>query len=258
MGKTVKLVSWNVNGFRAILKKGFFDWLEQAQPDVLGLQETKIQSQQLTLDMVCVPGYQCYWSHAQKAGYSGVAIYTKEEPLSVTEGLNNEAFDQEGRVLVAEYPEFVLYNIYYPNGQRSEERLQYKLGFYDVFLEHAENLRKQGKRIVVCGDFNTAHHPIDLARPKENEKTSGFLPIERAWMDRFVSHGYIDTFRAFNQNPHEYSWWNMRTRARERNVGWRIDYFFVSEELRGNLANATIEQHVMGSDHCPVTLELKF
>ncbi|MEB3286707.1 MAG: exodeoxyribonuclease III [Vampirovibrionales bacterium] len=255
--RSIKLVSWNVNGFRAVMKKGFCEWMEAAKPDILGLQETKLSAEHVSAEMQCA-GYTSYWTHAEKKGYSGVAIYTKIPPISVSEGLGIPEFDREGRVLVAEYPEFVFYTIYYPNGQRSDERLQYKLAFYDAFLEHANAMRQKGKRLVICGDVNTAHHPIDLARPKENEKVSGFLPIERAWMDKFVAEGYVDTFREFNQNPAEYSWWNMRTRARERNVGWRIDYFFVSDDLRSNLYNASIEQAVMGSDHCPVTLELRF
>ena len=259
MAKRYKLVSWNVNGLRAIQKKGFYDWLLESGADAVGLQEIKIQPDQVTLDMVSVPGYTPYWAHGERAGYSGVALYCKEAPLSITEGLGIPRFDCEGRTIIAEYPEFTLYNIYYPNGQRGDDRLQYKLEFYDAFLEHAEALRKQGKRVIACGDFNTAHHPIDLARPKANESTSGFLPIERAWMDKFVEHGYIDTFRHFHPDvPDQYSWWNMRARARERNVGWRIDYFFASEELKGHLAAATIEPDVMGSDHCPVTLELEF
>lgn len=252
----LKLVSWNVNGIRAVWKKGFCDWVEAAQPDILGLQETKIDGAQVTPELRNLPGYVSYWSHAEKKGYSGVAIFSKEKPLSVTEGLGVPAFDSEGRVLVADYGDFTLFNIYYPNGQRSDERLQYKLAFYDAFLQVAEGLKAQGKKLVVCGDFNTAHKPIDLARPKENEKISGFLPIERAWMDQFVAAGYLDTFRGFHPHPDRYSWWNMRSRARERNVGWRIDYFFASQNLEPQLANADIHDQVLGSDHCPVSLEL--
>ena len=255
----IRLQSWNVNGFRSALKKGFYDWLYQSAPDVLGLQETKIDADSLSPEMTHPDSYTTYWSHAGKKGYSGVALFSKLQPVKVIEGLNVPHLDSEGRVLIAEYEQFTLYNIYYPNGQRSDERLQYKMAFYDAFLAHADNLKQQGKNLIICGDVNTAHNPIDLARPKENEGTSGFLPIERAWMDKFVSHGYIDTFRHFHPDvPNEYSWWNVRSRARERNVGWRIDYFFVSESLRNNLVDASIEQNVMGSDHCPVTLVLKF
>lgn len=255
-----KLMSWNVNGIRAAHKKGFVEWLLETQPDVLGLQETKIQADQLTPELTQVLGYQSYWHHAQtKKGYSGVALFCKQPVVSVSEGMGVPEFDTEGRTIRVDYPEFTLFNIYFPNGQRGDDRLDYKLRFYDEFLDVFEGLRKQGKKVVVCGDFNTAHYPIDLARPKENEGTSGFLPIERAWMDKFTQAGYIDTFRHCHPDKaHEYSWWNMRTRARERNVGWRIDYFFISPDLLPNLKNAAIHQTVEGSDHCPVSIELAF
>jgi exodeoxyribonuclease-3 len=258
--RTYRLASWNVNGIRAVHKKGFPEWLESSGLDIVCLQETKISSDQLTL-MLTQPagGYKTYWCHAERKGYSGVAIFTKEEPISVTQGLGIERFDAEGRTIIAEYPDFVLYNIYYPNGKRDDERLQYKMDFYHAFLGHAEAMRAQGKRIVVCGDFNTAHHPIDLARPKANEKISGFLPIERAWMDTFTASGYLDTLRLIKPDvPELYTWWDQQSRARERNVGWRIDYFFVSEELRPYVADAGILADVLGSDHCPVTLALNF
>lgn len=256
MGRKLRLYSWNVNGIRSVHKKGFLEWMDQVQPDILGLQETKISAGQLTPELIEVPGYVSYWSHAEKKGYSGVAIFTRERPLSVQEGLGMAQFDNEGRTLIAEYPDFVLFNIYFPNGQRGEDRLQYKLAFYDAFLEVFNRYRDSGKRLIVCGDFNTAHKPIDLARPRENEKVSGFLPIERAWMDKFVGEGYIDTFRLVCPDPHEYSWWNMRSRARDRNVGWRIDYFFISPNLEPHMSYADIHQDIMGSDHCPVSLEL--
>ena len=252
----IKLISWNVNGIRAIAKKGFFQWLDQEKPDIVGLQETKIAAEQLTDELKAPPGYHGYFSHATRKGYSGVAIFTKEKPISVTEGLGHDRFDQEGRVLVADYGNFVLANIYYPNGTANEIRLGYKLDFYDAFFDFAENLKRQGKSLIVCGDFNTAHKEIDLARPKENQEVSGFLPIERAWLDKFVAAGYTDTFRLFNSDPHNYTWWHMVTRARERNVGWRIDYFFTALELEKRLVNATIEAATLGSDHCPVTLTI--
>ncbi len=254
---TQHLVSWNVNGIRAGIKKGFFDWFDATQPDMLALQETKIQGHQLTLEMTQRPGYHSYWAHADKAGYSGVAVFTKTEPDNVLYGFDlDPIFDSEGRILMLEYPTYVFYGIYFPNGQRGDDRLQYKMDFYDAFLEHAQAQRAKGKGVIVCGDVNTAHKPIDLARPKANEKVSGFLPQERAWMDKLIAHGYTDTFRQFNDEPDQYSWWNMRSRARERNVGWRIDYFFVSEELTPNLKGAAIHQDVMGSDHCPVSLDI--
>jgi exodeoxyribonuclease-3 len=252
----LKLVSWNVNGLRAIAKKGFFNWLEQEKPDIVGLQETKIASDQLTTELTAPSGYCSYFSHAQRKGYSGVAIFSKERPLSVREGFGIDRFDEEGRVLVADYGSFTLANIYYPNGTANDTRLQYKLDFYDAFYDFAETLKQQGKNLIVCGDFNTAHKPIDLARPKQNEEVSGFLPIERSWLDKFVAAGFIDTFRLFNSKPDNYTWWHLVTRARERNVGWRIDYFFSALALEKRLVNATIESHVMGSDHCPVTLSI--
>jgi exodeoxyribonuclease-3 len=252
-----KLVSWNVNGIRSIHKKGFLQWVQRENADVVCLQETKIDAAQLTDDLKNLKGYTSYFSHAEKKGYSGVAIYTKEKPVSVKEGLGITRFDQEGRLLLAEYGDFALANVYYPNGKASEVRLKYKLDFYDAFYDFADRLKQQGKKLIVCGDVNTAHRPIDLARPKENENISGFLPVERAWLDKFISAGYVDSFREVNQEPHNYTWWHMVTRARERNVGWRIDYFFISSNMKKQLVNATIDSNVMGSDHCPVTLTVK-
>ncbi len=254
---TYKLLSWNVNGLRAVMKKGFMDWFQAQNADIVCLQETKLQQEQIPAELVHPDGYHAYFDFALKKGYSGVALFTKRDPLNVAKSIG-EKFNGEGRVLIAEYPEFTIYGVYFPNGQMSEERLQYKLGFYDAFLEHAENHRKQGKKIVITGDINTAHKPIDLARPKPNETNSGFLPIERAWMDKLVDLGYVDTFRMFNQSEGQYSYWDQRFSARLRNVGWRIDYFFVSEELKPNVKDAFIRQEVMGSDHCPVGLILEF
>ena len=252
----VKLVSWNVNGLRSVTKKGFSEWLEQEKPDVLCLQETKIDAAQLTPALREQKSYKSFFSHAQKKGYSGVAIYSRIEPKQVTEGLGIERFDSEGRVLAADYGDFVLFNIYFPNGKASEIRLQYKMDFYAAFYDKARALLAQGKKIIVCGDFNTAHKPIDLARPKDNEKISGFLPDERLWLDKYIDAGFIDTFRAFTEEPHNYTWWHVMTGARARNIGWRIDYFMAAKALSSRLHNATIEPGVMGSDHCPVTLSL--
>lgn len=256
--KKLRLLSWNVNGIRAAYKKGFVDWFIKEGPDVLCLQETKARPEQLTDDLLNVIGYKSYFSSSiVKKGYSGVAIYTKQEPVKVEHGFGIPKFDDEGRIIIADYKSFVLINIYYPNGKMSPERLKYKMDFYDAFLEYADNLVKKGKNLVICGDVNTAHKEIDLARPKENEKVSGFLPIEREWMDKFLSHGYVDTFRMFNDEPEQYTWWDMQSRARERNVGWRIDYFFVSDNFKKNVKNAFIMPEVMGSDHCPVGIEIE-
>lgn len=255
--KTLRLLSWNVNGIRAIHKKGFVDWALKENPDILCLQETKAHPEQLPKELISIDDYESFFSHSKiKKGYSGVAVYTKIKPQEIRDGFGIPKFDDEGRILILDYKEFILFNIYFPNGKMSEERLQYKMDFYDAFLEYVDNLLKQGRKLVICGDVNTAHKEIDLARPKENEKTSGFLPIERQWIDKFLSHGFVDTFRMFNDQPGNYTWWDMQSRARERNVGWRIDYFFVSENFRKNVKNAFILPEVMGSDHCPVGIEI--
>jgi exodeoxyribonuclease III len=260
--RSYQLVSWNVNGLRAAMRKGFLEWFENAQPDVLCLQETKIQAHQLTEDMLHPPGgYHTYYSHALRPGYSGVALWSRTEPLNVVEGFGVAEFDNEGRTLMAEYEDFILYGMYYPNGTSGDLRLDYKMRFYDVFLEeHIKPLQaRMDKPIVLTGDFNTAHHPIDLARPKDNLTTSGFLPEERAWMDRLEAAGFVDSFRLKHPDePDRYSWWAMRSRARERNVGWRIDYFYVSECLASHVVDADIWQDDEGSDHAPVYLELEF
>ena len=255
---TQKLISWNVNGIRAAYKKGFLDWFKDTKPDILCIQETKAHPEQLTKDLLSVKGYKSFFSSAERKGYSGVVTYTKPEPVNVTNGLGIKKFDSEGRFIITEYKEFILFNIYFPNGKASKERLAYKMDFYETFLKHLKKLLKQGKKIVICGDVNTAHKEIDIARPKENSKISGFLPEEREWIDRFLDAGFIDTFRVFNQEPDNYTWWDMITRARERNVGWRIDYFYISENLKKNLKSAFILSDVMGSDHCPIGIELKF
>ncbi|PNX51879.1 MAG: exodeoxyribonuclease III [Thermoplasmata archaeon M8B2D] len=253
----MKVLSWNVNGIRAVDRKGFFQWFTKEKPGVICLQEIKAQKEQLPSHLRNTPNYHLYINSAEKKGYSGVATYTKLKPLDVKMGFGIEKFDREGRILITEYSRFILFNIYFPNGKKNQERLDYKLDFYDTFLAYADNLKAKGKNIVVCGDFNTAHKKIDLARPKENEKISGFLPIERAWIDTFIDHGYIDTFREFNKQSERYSWWDMKTRARERNVGWRIDYFFVNKEFMKYVKNAFILQEVLGSDHCPIGIEIE-
>lgn len=253
----MRLISWNVNGIRAVAKKGFYDWFHSYKPDVLCLQETKAWPEQLVEGLTHPPGYHAYFDWAERKGYSGTVIYTKEKPLSYSRGLGVEEFDREGRTVMLEFSDRVLFNIYFPNGKKDDERLAYKMAFYDAFLEKADKIVASGKNVVVCGDFNTAHKEIDLARPKQNEKVSGFLPVERAWLDKLVSHGYVDTLREFHPEPELYSWWDMKSRARERNVGWRIDYFFVDEGLRPRLKDAFILPDVMGSDHCPVGIELE-
>jgi len=256
--RNYRLLSWNVNGIRAISKKGFLEWFKKENPDILCLQETKAHPEQLTDELKDVYGYKSHFSSAEKKGYSGVVTYTNEKPINIQHGIGINKFDSEGRFIITEFNDFILFNIYFPNGKASKERLQYKMDFYNAFLKHCKKLLKQGEKIVVCGDVNTAHEEIDLARPKENSNTSGFLPEERKWIDKFISAGFIDTFRMFNKEPENYTWWDMITRARERNVGWRIDYFYASENLKNNIKSASIHSAVMGSDHCPIELELKF
>lgn len=256
----MRIISWNVNGLRALCNRGDWDWLIKELPDIFCLQETKCVPDQLPAAVVNVPGYHSYFSSPTngKKGYSGVAIYTKQEPLKVEYGLGIPEFDNEGRVLVAKYEKFTLLNIYFPNGGRGPERIKYKLDFYEAFLDYVEKLRQNGERVIFCGDVNTAHKEIDLARPEENKTNTGFLPEERAWIDKVVSLGYVDTFRHFYPDKKDvYTYWDMKTFARERNVGWRIDYFFVSSELEKNLVSFTNYDKVYGSDHCPIELEIR-
>jgi exodeoxyribonuclease-3 len=255
--KKIRIISWNVNGLRAVHRKGFLEWFKSEEPQILCLQETKVSYDQLPRALKRVDGYYPYFCQAERRGYSGVAIYSKIKPKKVEYGFGIPKFDSEGRILIADYEKFVLLNIYFPNGKMSKERLDYKLEFYEALLDHANRLKAEGRNIVICGDLNTAHKEIDLARPKANEKISGFLPVERAWIDKFLKNGYLDTFRMFNNEPGQYTWWSYRTRARERNVGWRLDYFFVNEEFKDKVKSAGILNEVMGSDHCPVDLKLE-
>ena len=253
----MKLISWNVNGVRAVAKKGLLDWFKREKPDLLCLQETKAMPEQLDASLLEIPGYKAEWNWAEKKGYSGVATYSGAPVKEFTRGCGVAEYDREGRVLVSHHKDFTLFNVYFPNGKASPERLAFKMRFYEDFLKLMNQYRKKGqKRLVVCGDVNTAHREIDLARPKENRKISGFLPEECAWIDKMLEAGFVDTFREFEKGPNHYSWWDMQSRARERNVGWRIDYFFVSEELKPSLKRAFILPEVMGSDHCPVGIEL--
>ena len=254
----IRLISWNVNGIRAIYKKGFLDWFNEEKADIVCLQETKAQVDQLPKKLVNIPNYTSYFSSAERKGYSGVATYASIEPNEVYSGMGIEKFDIEGRLQRLDFDGFTLLNIYYPNGGMGDERLKYKLDFYDAFLDYANDLRDNGHNLVICGDLNTAHKEIDLARPKANEDVSGFLPVEREWVSKFLDNGYIDTFRMFHENEKDqYTWWSYRTRARERNVGWRLDYFFVNEEFKGHVKASYIKSSIMGSDHCPIALEIE-
>lgn len=252
----IKLLSWNVNGYRAVLKKDFAGFLAAESPDILGLQEVKSCPDQLAEKDTAFPGYKYGWNCAERKGYSGVAAFYKKEPLAVTKGLGEPRFDREGRVIKLEYPDFFFLNVYFPNGGQGPERLKYKLDFYEAFQARVEELRKTGKAVIFCGDVNTAHKEIDLARPKENAENSGFMPIERAWLDRMAAAGWTDTFRAFHPEPGQYTWWDYKTRARERNVGWRLDYFFINKEKASLVKDAFILPGVQGSDHCPAGINL--
>lgn len=253
----MKLFSWNVNGIRAAQKKGFLDWLHSEKPDVLSVQETKARPEQLDDELRQPEGYHTYWVSAEKKGYSGVGLYSRVEPNDVKLGLGIEKFDNEGRTIIAEYDDFVFMSAYFPNGSRDHSRVPYKMEYKAEFLKYANNLREAGKAVVFAGDINTAHHEIDLARPKQNKKTTGFLLEERAWIDQVIEEGYIDIYRDLNpEKEGAYSWWSMRSGARQKNVGWRIDMFYISPDLRDKVATAEIHADVMGSDHCPISLSL--
>ncbi|MHA2294741.1 MAG: exodeoxyribonuclease III [Candidatus Hodarchaeales archaeon] len=251
----MEILSWNVNGLRAAIKKGFIDWLEQRSPDIICLQETRVLPEQVKN----IPSdYHQYWNPAEKKGYSGVATLTKKEPLSISKDLGIEEFDTEGRFLQTEFQDFYLINLYFPNAQRGLIRIDYKLEFNSKLLEHVEKLRsKTTKLIVICGDLNAAHKEIDLKNPKQNVNNAGFSPKERAFITEMIDHGYIDTFREFNKSPGNYTWWTYRYNARVKNIGWRIDYFIINIECRDRLKSAFILKNVMGSDHAPVGVEIE-
>ncbi len=255
-----RMFSWNVNGARSVHRKGFSAWLDQADADVVCLQEVRAEPAQMDPAMAAPLGYHAYWNPSRaRKGYSGVGLLTRREPLRIEYGLGNEEFDVEGRTLIADFGDHVLLNAYFPNGRSDLGRVPYKLRFCELFLERCEDFRRAGKGVIFCGDLNTAHREIDLARPKQNEKNTGFLPEERAWIDRVVEAGYVDTFRLLQPDTRDaYTWWAMRMRARERNVGWRLDYFFVDREWgEPRVRAARIHDQVHGSDHCPVELEIE-
>lgn len=271
-----KIYSWNVNGIRATARNGlFWPWLAKSNADILCVQETKATSDQLDQPLVEPTNYTSYWHSAEKKGYSGVATFVrtsgkgKKTLKSSDRSIGIEEFDREGRVMITKFDEYTLLNVYFPNGKKNEERLDYKMRFYDVFLQFCQDLRKNGEKIVICGDVNTAHTEIDLANHGPNAQHSGFLPKERAWMDKLIDSGYIDTYRHLNPEKYvkrmkkedklgAYTYWSTRSNAKKANTGWRLDYFFISEDLLPNLKDATIYRDVEGSDHCPISIDLEF
>ena len=252
----MKIITWNVNGLRAALRKGVLPWIIEESADVMCLQETRVLPEQLTEEQRDIPGYEVFWNPAEKKGYSGTSTWTKETPREVQLGLGDARFDVEGRVIRTRHPDFYLYNIYFPNGQRGHERVDYKLEFYENLLETCNALHAAGESVIITGDFNTAHNEIDLKNHKTNHKTSGFLPEERAMIDRYMENGFVDPFRHLYPEKEQYSWWSFRGGARSRNGGWRIDYFLVSENLLPRVKDVIIHDDVLGSDHCPTELQI--
>ena len=251
------VISWNVNGIRAVEKKGFLTWLYAESPDILCLQETKARKEQLSSSLVNPAlkegTYKTYWQAAKKPGYSGTALFCKQEPLNIRT-MKIPEFDDEGRVLIADFDEVSVISAYFPNSQEKGVRLGYKLDFCAAIFEFCNALQKEGRHIVLCGDYNIAHKPIDLANPQANEQNPGYLPEERAWMDRFTQGGYTDTFRHFCTEPQQYTWWSYRFHAREKNIGWRLDYHCVDNGFLPHIRESSIKKDVLGSDHCPVKL----
>lgn len=254
----VKIASYNVNGIRAALDKGLIDWLKSENPDILCIQEIKANESQFDKALFENLGYETFWFSAQKKGYSGVGILTKTKPVFYKSGIGIEKYDFEGRCIRLDFDNFTLINSYFPSGTTGDLRQDFKMEYLEDFLKYISELKKEKSRIVISGDFNICHKPIDINHPERHLKSSGFLPEEREWMDKFLGSGFVDSFRVFNNEPNQYSWWSYRANSREKNLGWRIDYNMVSEPLARNLTNASILKEVFHSDHCPVKVELKF
>jgi exodeoxyribonuclease III len=253
----MKIISYNVNGLRAAIRKGFLDWLDQEDYDIICLQEIKAHTEQLDIEEFDKLGYRSYWMPAVKKGYSGVAILSKPRPQHVEYGCGMEIYDTEGRVIRADYDDFSLMNVYMPSGSSGDHRQDFKMQWLEDFEKYVRIIRKHHPKLVICGDYNICHRPIDIHDPVRNKKSSGFLPEEREWVSNFLEEGFIDTFRYFDSSPHRYSWWSFRARAREKNLGWRIDYHMATQEMESDLAGADILSEVKHSDHCPVLLELQ-
>lgn len=253
----MKIITWNVNGLRAVLRKNALAWAWNQDPDLFCLQEVKARPEQLTVQQLGSLPLQHIWNPAQQPGYSGVTTLYKEAPLEIQLGMGEPRFDVEGRLISTLHPGFRLFNLYFPSGQRGRERVDFKLDFYSCFLNVCDRLHAKGERLILTGDFNTAHQPIDLRNPKTNQKTSGFLPEERAWLQKYLDHGFVDIFRRLYPERVQYTWWTNILNARQRGVGWRLDYFLVSEALVPHVQDVIIHDAVLGSDHCPVELILK-
>lgn len=259
----ISIINWNVNGIRAVHGKGFGQWFDDFNADIIFLQEIKAKPEQFPKDLLEKDGYEVHINSAERPGYSGTCAWTRLKPKKVEYGFGIEKFDCEGRVIGLRFDDFEVYTIYFPNGGNETEdgssfiRLDYKMEFYDEFLKYMLKRKKVCKDIIFCGDVNTAHKPIDLARPKQNEKVTGFLPCEREWLDKVVDAGFVDVFREFDPQPERYTWWDYKTKARSRNVGWRIDYFFATKNAMSRITNCTHLTDIMGSDHCPLKLEME-
>lgn len=257
MKKSMEITTWNVNGIRASAKNGMLEWLSYSQPEIFCMQEIKANFEDLDPLLQSPFGYKTFWNSAEKKGYSGVATYSKIEPLNVTTGLGIKKIDVEGRVQTLKFKDFSLVNAYFPNSQRDHARLDYKLEFCDAMKSHCDKIVKSGQHLVLCGDYNIAHKEIDLANPKTNMNNAGFLPEERAWMDSFLKKTYVDIFRHFDDSPKQYTWWSYRPGVREKNIGWRIDYHVVNEAFVPKIKKCFIQPDIKGSDHCPVTLQIQ-
>ena len=256
---SIKLVSWNVNGIRAVSKKEeFWNWFNNTDADIINFQEVRATQDKIPKKLIDVEGFYQSFNEAEKKGYSGVGTYSKIKPINVVKGLGVEELDREGRVLRLEYSDFFLYNIYFPNSGMGAKRLDYKVEFCNTLLNQVCELKNEGKNIIITGDYNIAHHPIDVYSPQNCEGKSGYLSEEREWLDKLEDNGFVDTFRIFDEGENNFTWWSYRTRARERNAGWRLDYFYVNEEIKDKVKSAKILSDIYGSDHCPVSLELTF
>ena len=251
-----RIISYNVNGIRAALKKGFMDWMNAAQPDVLCMQEIKAMPEQLEPSFLDNLAYHHYWFPAEKKGYSGVALWSKKEPLHVEYGCGIEKYDREGRVIRMDFEDYSVMSVYMPSGSSGDERQAFKMVWLEDFQNYINELKKEVPRLIISGDYNICHKPIDIHNPQRNANTSGFLPEEREWVSQFIDSGFVDSFRAFNEDPHHYSWWSYRANARAKNLGWRIDYHMVSEPLQERMSRAAILPEAKHSDHCPILLEI--